>query len=101
MKTFEVKIAYAGYQVFRVQAADEFEAYQKAEENVGLGLFGPEAIPEIQTAFLETMNRVPEEDETTEVEPEAPLDEDQVTFNGPVGWPDKVLALDSDTFKND
>lgn len=40
MKIFEVKIAYAGYQVFRVQAADEFEAYQEVEKDVGLGLFG-------------------------------------------------------------
>jgi hypothetical protein len=94
MKTFEVKFYYSGYDLHRVKAETEEEAYQKAEAKVGSGLF-ENVNPDRQAAFLDTMNRWPEADEVMEVDPEAPIDEDRITFGPPVfpGGRD-VLILD-------
>ena len=68
MKTFEVKFAYSGYQAIQVQAKDGLDAYDKAKERAGEGLFGLEADPEMQAAFLDTMNRWQDADDISEVE---------------------------------
>jgi hypothetical protein len=93
MKTFEVKFYYSGYDLHRVEAETEEEAYQKAEAKVGTGLF-EDVNPDRQAAFLDTMNRWPEADEVQEVDHDAPFYEDRVTFDGPTGWPDQGIELD-------
>ena len=96
-KTFDIKIFYSGYITKRVQADNQDEAWTEfmkerlTEKNFN-NFYDEHA--EDRNWFMDTLKRLPEADEIEEVEPDSPIDEDRVIFDGPTGWPDQGIELD-------